>query len=137
MLNKSSRSGQALVELLPSMVLFLAVIGAGLSYFRIMRAATIRQEVVRNLAFAKINNSGTITTPLNQGATITLQGEGTVVPANNNDPILAGAGCFTVSPQKVQEKLEIPGRIFGLGVLAPVEVTTYAVVYRIPNAQCP
>ncbi len=143
----NKKSGQALVEFLPSMVLFLMVITAGLSYFRTMREATIRQEVVRNLAFAKISNSGTLTTPLSQslGGSLLFEGSPQVtnveaIPAGQNEGVFVGPGgnppCFTVTPEQVQKTLT-PGDVVGVGRLNPVTITTYAVVHRYPGGNCP
>lgn len=147
MLKFRSKSGQALVEMLPSLVIFLVVMSAGLAYFRIMRNATIRQEVVRNLAFAKINNTGTMTTSLSQavGEVQFLDGQ-PVLQGDRNDDVYdvpggayVKADCFTVSPREATVSAEVPpGAVYSLGELNPVDITTYAVVYRNVSGQsCP
>jgi hypothetical protein len=142
MLLKTSknRKGQAIIELLPSVLLFLIVVGGGLSYFQMMREVTIRQEVVRNLAFAKINNVGTLTTPLSQGANeVLIEGfpaGGRVIGPSRFDFVSRTDGCFTVTPSLVRKPIQA-GSVFGIGALTPINVTTYAVIYRRPDVNCP
>jgi len=57
----AKKKGQALIEFIPVMMVFMVLISACLTYFRALKHATIRQEVVRNLAFSQINNSGSLT----------------------------------------------------------------------------
>jgi len=135
-----SKSGQAIIELLPSILLFLIVVGAGLSYFQMMREVTIRQEVVRNLAFAKINNVGTLTTPLSQGDNrVTIEGfpvPDAPITQNRFEFVSRTDDCFSVSPENVSKPLSA-GSVFGIGPLTPINVTTYAVIYRRPSSDCP
>ena len=130
-----AESGQAIVELLPSVIIFFLIMGAGLSYFRVMRAATIRQEVVRNLAFAKIDYSGTLTTPLTQKAGIPFFGLVGVL-GNANVFIDRGTACFRVNPDQLVETVGVGGTASGIGGLRPVDATSYAVVYRAPAGDC-
>src|SRR5690606_33117045 len=118
------------------------------AYFRIMRAATIRQEVVRNLAFAKIENSGTLTSPAAQDDGVymanLLGGERAVIEGQQDQPVRHTDSCFYVAPSKpdqggaaayskFNQKITL-NKIFGLGFpIQAVEVTSYAVVYRFPN----
>ena len=149
---QKNRRGQATVEFLPSIVVFLLVISAALSYFRALRSATLRQEEVRNIAFAKIGNSGTMTTPPNQmnGTTplplvlLALAETGTVpgpepVNVSDNTFIDERTGCFAVSPggstgNDVAHTSNITA--YMAGKLNPVQVYTYAVVYREASGQC-
>jgi len=133
--SSKSKKGQALVELLPSLVIFFMVISASLSYFEIMRGATIRQEVVRNLAFAKMNNMGTLTTPTGKlGAPIQIEGVA-AISGNDNDFVGFQSNCFSVSPANLTESFQ-PKKIIGVSAVPPVEVSSYAVVYRRPGSQC-
>jgi hypothetical protein len=136
---KSKQSGQAIIEFLPSVLLFLIVVGGGLSYFQMMREVTIRQEVVRNLAFAKIQNSGTLTTPLTQSTSEVLVSglpePGVAIPANRFDFINREDPCFVVTPDQVTQS--VSGlNIFGLGQIQPFTISTFAVVYRRPAGSC-
>jgi len=120
-----------MIEFLPSVVIFLIVVSASTAYFRAMRSAAIRQEVVRNLAFAKIGNAGTLTTPSDQlNRPIPLAGEsGNLVSAANNS--FQGAtpgGCFTIRPAIPVETKEI--NVPFLGRLTPVVISSSAVVCR-------
>lgn len=135
---RDSKRGQAIVEILPSVMLFMLVISAGLAYFRVMRAATIRQEAVRNLAFAKIDNSGTLTTVVTPdeggvAAPITITVDRKVIPAlvdGNNPFISSSTDCFTVIPGgEAQQSIPVTYR-YGVSGDAPVLLRTYAVVCR-------
>jgi len=134
----SARSGQALVELLPSLVLFLLVMSAGLAYYRVMRVAVIRQEVVRNLAFAKIDYSGTLTTTDREVADgVSLFNDFTVMASDPSDFVGYTEPCFTVTPENVSEKVDSVTPVYGIGSIRGVDITTYAVVYRQPRGGCP
>jgi len=134
------------MELVPAIAIFFILLTAGLAYFRVMRAATIRQEVVRNIAFAKINNSGTLTTPPNQlagadvddlslsteirGSTVTVvkKSANTFISENNN--------CFAAFPSESIAAVAL-GTLPVVGALGAIQFSTYAVVYRKPNGSCP
>jgi hypothetical protein len=138
----SRQAGQALVELLPSIVIFMLVVSAGLAYFRVLRSATIRQEVVRNLMFAKINNSGTLTSTIPQEGGVRLQlGDAfvnaPVITSQRNAQVLQNDSCFTVFPGSTIENVPVTG-VYGAGELPGVDLTTYAVMYRdITGGGCP
>jgi len=126
---KSPNKGQALVEFIPALVLFLIVISAGLAYFRVMRAGVIRQEAVRNLAFAKIANSGTLTTTSMQVDQAIVVSEIAAVTSQNNLDIGSSEPCFKVSPNEFVKEVNVGG-VYGLKDLLPVKILTYAVIYR-------
>ncbi len=138
-------SGQALIEFLPSAIIFIIVVGAGLNYFQVMREAVIRQEVVRSVMFGKIDNSGTLTTPTSQRTySFSLKGfpeQGEVVTEQRFEPIQSSDSCFMTTPETVRKRLNTRDVQF-LGKLADVNITTYAVIYRNTGggnqlAQCP
>ncbi len=134
----SNKRGQAMVEFLPSIMIFVLIMSAGMAYFRVMRAAEIRQEAARNLAFAKIDNAGTLTTvdSADDGKSappIALTIENQTIPAvqdGNNVFISSGTTCFSVIPESKAD-LELPV-VYRSGVQAPrpVVIRTYAVVCR-------
>lgn len=135
---RSSNSGQAMVEFLPAIMIFVMVMSAGLAYFRVMRAAALRQEAVRNMAFAKIDNSGTLTTvdtpdEGKSAASVGIAIEGRSVDAitsGNNAFIDSGVSCFRVVPSgTAQMALEVKYRE-GASAALPVVLTTFAVVCR-------
>ncbi|MBS1983989.1 MAG: hypothetical protein JST16_07430 [Bdellovibrionales bacterium] len=137
MLN-SSRRGQAMVEFLPAVMIFILIMSAGLAYFRVMRAASLRQEAARNLAFAKIDNAGTLTTidspdAGRSAAAVAINIEGVAIPAMNDqsNPFVGrDAQCFSVIPGgQAQKKLDITYR-YGASSDTPVTISTYAVVCR-------
>jgi hypothetical protein len=142
---KKSRRGQAIVEFIPSAMVFIVVIYASIAYFRVMRAATIKQEVVRNIAFAKIANSGTLTTTPEQviggaqedtGGSLQLGGESgaPIVPEESNQFIGRDFKCFTVfPPDPLQtEFIQVPL----LKRLGSVSFRTLLIVERFGNSAC-
>lgn len=148
---RRSRSGQAIAELLPAMTIFFMLLGGAMAYYKVVRTATIKQEVVRNLLFAKINNSGTLTSTTGQidsggggGENLTglrLEGANTgaveVVKNNQNDFISSDTSCFTVIPAEASVGLPLGSLLLG-GDLGVVNVSTFAVMYRnAGGARCP
>ncbi len=132
----SSRRGQAVVELLPAVLIFLLVTTAAMTYFRTLRHATLRQEVVRNLAFAKIANSGTLTTPTEQsGGELPVQyaasGERSVagIQASANAFVSNENVCFRIVPHEPTTEVSLSG-VYGMGDLVKVPFSTSSVVYR-------
>lgn len=137
------KQGQAIIELLPSVIIFFTVIVAGLNYFRVMRAAVIRQEVVRNSVFALINNSGTLTTPPNLlsdvGSTSTRPaGVESGVPVIAAHTFVGGtSNCFSVSPPELEAAVGTPLMpMFASGGTPVVKFLTYAVINRQPGGNC-
>jgi hypothetical protein len=136
-----SKRGQAVFEILPATMVFGTVVFASLIYYRILREQQIRLEAVRNIAFAKINNSGPLTTvPSDWGAKLSVgtpnEFEFDVVAASANRPVDRGALCFRVmgepgiatsSAQTPWLKLKGASRI-----PLVVPITTWAIVNRRP-----
>jgi hypothetical protein len=60
---KNSKSGQALIEFLPAIILFFVIIGASLVFFIGLRESFHMQVAARNALFAKVRNSGPLITP--------------------------------------------------------------------------
>lgn len=58
-----SRKGQAMIEFLPLLGIFIIVMSASLAFFRSLREGILRQEALRNLYFASTKNVGTLTSP--------------------------------------------------------------------------
>jgi hypothetical protein len=139
---RNTRSGQAMVELLPSLILFFMVMSAGLAYFRVMRMAVMRQEAVRNIAFAKIANKGSLTTSrveAENGISLSsdMGGGGvSVVPESRNDFVSYEQDCFTVTSASAIYKVSMSS-IYSIGVPKDVDITSYATVYRRPSGTCP
>jgi hypothetical protein len=145
-IRKNSKSGQAMMEMAISMVVFIILISAAASYYKVMRTAIIRQEVARNMIFAKINNSGNLTSlpPDVSGGRLYLGG----VESGFN--IAGGGGIVT---QRDSCLMVIPGGDANISVGVPyeersvastggavksqeVKITTYAVIYRRNGASC-
>lgn len=151
-------SGQAVMELLPAMMMFFIVLFACLSYFRAMRSAVMREEAVRNVAFAKINNSGTLTTMPNQitalrpgcgGNTQTLCVGGEVIGSNTafyraivgDKRVNSSANCFVLNLEGGLSSLELGPLGFSSAgepkmSARDINITTYAVVHRRPAGDC-
>jgi hypothetical protein len=142
------KNGQAIIEILPAILIFIMVLSACLRYFEVFRDAVEKEQVARNLMFAKIGNSGTLTTPASQ-----LTNPGTQDPSTNGIqfdieggrvPVLVtnafvdrSVGCFAVFPpswkkQTPTSDIFAPG---SGGGFPPVQVNTYAVIHR--NASTP
>lgn len=128
------KKGQAIIEMLPMIVIFLVAISASIAYFQMMRNAILVQEAARNAAFAKINNSGPMVTPparQNRGVqTSTYR----IIAGGNSDPVLGpGNSCITVFPGQsiVPERLPVI-----MGDSYQINETTRAVVYRLPGSSC-
>lgn len=135
---QKSKSGQAMVEFLPAIMIFILVMSAGLAYFRVMRSAALREEAVRNLAFAKMDNAGTLTTVDSpdegkSAAEVSVSIEGQSIPAlssGNNVFISEQVQCFSVVPEgQAQLPIEVTYRA-GVTASTPVVLTTYGVVCR-------
>lgn len=118
---------------------------AGLAYFRVMRAAVIRQEVVRNAMFAMIHNSGSLTTPPNlmkdsgtydtalRGAGVHSDDYGRVVAGTRMAFVDNTTKCFRVLPKDATVNIATPllGYFMGSSGAAEVKIRTYAVVHRV------
>jgi hypothetical protein len=131
-------SGQAMVELMPAIMLFMLVVSAGLAYFRVMRAAARNEEASRNIAFAKINNAGTLTTvdivPGSDKPTplqLTIEGTPLSVATSKDDFIDRTAGCIVVTPEPGGAEHEVPVQISGLAqVSSTIKFYTESVICR-------
>lgn len=134
---RDRRRGQAMIEFVPSLILFFIVMSAGLSYYRLMRAAQIREEAVRNILFQKINYSGTLTSqfienPASQagGKTSVFSGDGGVAPSN---PVLQNVICIGATPNSPIKSLGDRSIATLVDDLPTVNLVTYAVIYRYPS----
>ncbi|NCN28677.1 hypothetical protein GW915_14020 [bacterium] len=144
----SSQKGQALVELLPAIVLFFTIIIAAFSYFKVMRSAVFRQEVVRNMAFAAIGNMGSMTSPPDQ------LGNAIGGSPQDTNPGMKGLGgerflarsrqqfigrdtqCFKVYPREAQRNIKTLLPSFFQDRTPEVSFVTYAVVQRLASGSC-
>lgn len=140
-----SKKGQAMMELLPSTILFFMVISVSLAYYRVVRASQLRQEAVRNMMFAKIANKGTLTSTgvqEDQGVVFSQGDQGFRGPAaissNQNSFVDQTVPCFSVSPSDLSFGVPFPESIAGLGRIPQlVNIATYAVMHRDSGGTCP
>lgn len=153
----NSCSGQAIMELLPAMMMFFVVLFACLAYFRAMRSSVMREEAVRNVAFAKINNSGTLTTTLNQtssgrvgcggpnqtlcvGAEMIESGSGFYSSVPRDRFVRSTNNCFVLNLEGGVSSVPIGPMNFNAGGTPrnseDIKISTYAVVHRKPGGWC-
>jgi len=131
-------SGQAMMEMALSMIVFVLLIGAASSYYKVMRTAVIRQEVARNLIFAKINNAGSLTSipSSSTGGRLDLKNGFSV--DGGGDLITSQEACFALIPGD-EARIEVPviyDSENGATRTKNVEITTYAVIHRKPGGSC-
>lgn len=151
---KNSKRGQAITEFIPSMIIFFMVITGALAFYRVIRSATIKQEVVRNLTFAKIRNSGTLTTTPEQvrgggsagdlpeliiegGPVAGVTGFSYGIARGQHDFVTHRSNCFTVYPSSPNETQNLGPLYLGGNDLGDLSFSTYAVMYRDLGASCP
>jgi len=146
-----SRKGQALIEAIPSLLIFITVITAAFTYFKVMRFSAIRQEVARNLIFSKINNSGTLTFQavapgngsfrenpylsfqenISNSAAIQIPDRGPAAELNRNNT------CLRVLPNAVEDEEQNFSKIIGANLNEITRnIKTQSVIYRAPGANC-
>lgn len=145
------QSGQAMIELLPAALMMFAVLTAAFSYFKVMRSAVYRQEVVRNMAFAAVSNMGSLTTPPSQIVDVVadpngapgllglgMEGSPTLLAPGQSLFISRNVSCFAVYPREPAREIttKLPF-IFDEDETHPnVAISTYAVVHRRAGGNC-
>ncbi|NCN27681.1 hypothetical protein GW915_08915 [bacterium] len=134
-----SDKGQAVVEMLPSFFLFIMIFTASLALFEVMSNAVKVQEAARNMAFAKIANSGSLITPPEEGPGLVLgrapASRATVVPSGANAAISSGNNCFSVFPTEAAYSVDfLP--IYGIASTLSLDFSTRISVYRNPGSSC-
>lgn len=133
-----SNSGQAMMEMALAMGIFILLIGAAASYYKVMRTAVIRQEVARNLIFAKINNAGSLTSLPVSGPAGRLNLRNGFSVDGGTDFIANTNTCFAVIPGD-DANYNVPAvyeNDSGASVTQDIEITTYAVIHRRPGGSC-
>lgn len=135
-----------MMEMALSMVVFIILISASASYYKVMRTAIIRQEVVRNMIFAKINNSGNLTSipPDQNGGRLYLggvesgfniAGGGGLVNQRDSCMLVTPGGDANISVSVPYEDRSVASQ-GGAVKTQQVKITTYAVIYRRNGAAC-
>lgn len=135
------------MEMALSMIIFIILISAAASYYKVMRTAIIRQEVARNLIFAKINNAGTLTTiPTDSaGSRLYLGGQGSpfTIETGGGGAVGPDDSCFLVIPSgDASMRVKVPyenassGASGGATQEKEVNILTYALIYRRNGRSC-
>jgi hypothetical protein len=136
-----TKKGQAFLELLPALLVIVVVLTTSLFYFGAMREAAMREEAVRNLTFAKIANSGTLTTPGDQmlstisspmllGPELSPNYNYSALAVGRNPFIGATSNCFLVRPELPENtavKMSTQPSF-----LKAITINTYAIINRRP-----
>ena len=126
---KEKESGQAIIEIIPAFFLFILVITASVSLFEVLRNATLVQETARNMAFAKIANSGTITSPPEASGALVLGVESPISLPSSNPRVSASNSCFNVYPTAPSHSVTMLP-ILGVDGFLSVAFATKLSVYR-------
>ena len=92
-----NKNGQAMIEFLPAILIFIVIIIVSTVFFMGLRESTLLQEAARNAAFAKISNSGPLVSRVNQSGapgfyTFPMTGTQNIEVNSRNT-------CFVASPQ--------------------------------------
>ncbi len=126
----NSKSGQAMIELIPAILLFFIVIIASMVFFIGLRESFHMQIAARNAMFAKIRNSGPLISPPSSAALASKNynfGLGVTTNPNVNQE----ASCFTARPQTSQTQVILPTI---LGQTLNLERAHRATIFRRPAA---
>lgn len=128
-MKKNSKSGQALIEFLPAIILFFVVIGASLVFFIGLRESFHMQVAARNAIFAKIRNSGPLVTPSGAlgYAEHYVYPFGTVTQAG----LTPTSTCLSVRPQRGVTQAVLPSI---LGLTLNLSRAHRATIFRRPGA---
>ncbi len=127
---KNSKSGQALIEFLPAIILFFVVIGASLIFFIGLRESFHMQVAARNAIFAKIRNSGPLVTPagaLNYQKHYMFPFGGAITQAGLSQE----QTCISARPQKDVVQSILPSI---LGLTLNLDRAHRATIFRRPGA---
>jgi len=127
---KNSKSGQALIEFLPAILLFFVVIGASLVFFIGLRESFHMQISARNAIFAKIRNSGPLVTPpgaLNYARHYMFPFGGNTTQAG----LSPTQTCISARPQKDIRQSILPSI---LGLTMNLDRAHRATIFRRPGA---
>lgn len=139
MLKFGSKKGQAVVEMLPCFFLFILIFTASLALFEVMTNAIKLQETARNMAFAKIANSGTLTTPPEGGGQLVLgrapASAAALVSASGNNRVTSSSSCFSVFPTEAKYSIDLLP-IYGVEKALKIDFSTRISVYRSPGSRC-
>lgn len=142
-----------MIELLPAALLMFSILTAAFSYFKVMRAAVYRQEVVRNMAFSAMGNMGSLTTPPTQIVDVVADPQtapglmGFGMDGGNRGALLAQGqqlfigqfdSCFAVYPREPTRAIttKLPFVFESDEEHPTVDFATYAVVHRRAGGSC-
>lgn len=131
--------GQAMIEFLPLMGIFIVVMSASLAFFRSLREGVLRQEALRNIYFASVRNMGTMTSPPESRQSsgniiVDLEGNRLIQKA---EPIGPNTPCYFITPGEIQTDVPIKG-IYMLEdkITAAIQYRHFGIVRRLPGPPC-
>ncbi|MEI7441386.1 MAG: TadE family protein [bacterium] len=93
-----NKNGQAMIEFLPAILLFIVILIVSTVFFMGLRESTLLQEAARNAAFAKISNSGPLVSRDYQGGAPTSF-YAFPMTGTKNIKVSRSNTCFVASPQ--------------------------------------
>ena len=125
---KNKKNGQAMIEFLPAILLFIVILVVSVVFFMGLRESTLLQEAARNAAFAKISNSGPLVSRSNRAGSskhyeFPMTGTQNKVVNNQNT-------CFSSTPDGTNA-FNLPSI---LGVTMDLKRIHKATVFRQPGA---
>ncbi len=92
-----NKSGQAMIEFLPAILLFIVILIVSTVFFMGLRESTLLQEAARNAAFAKISNSGPLVSRENRAGAPGFYNF--PMTGTQNIEVNSRNTCFVASPQ--------------------------------------
>lgn len=130
---RHNKKGQALIEFLPVILLFIVIMSVSFIFFMGLRESAIMQEAARNAAFAKIANSGPLVSrEFRSGASnyyeFPLEGAQNIEIDNSKT-------CFSTNPQLSTNGNNIFKLPSILGVEMDLQRTHKMTVFRRPGSE--
>jgi hypothetical protein len=127
---KNPKSGQAMIEFLPAILLFFVIIAASIVFFIGLRESFNMQMAARNALFAKIRNSGPLVSPPGGSLGFANHYDFPITGATN-PAVTQGNVCFTARPETNVTQAILP-KILGLGL--SLDRAHRATIFRKPGS---
>lgn len=130
---RHNKKGQAMIEFLPAILLFIVIMSVSFIFFMGLRESTLLQEAARNAAFAKIANSGPLVSRENRSSATNyyefpLEGAQNIEIDNSKT-------CFSATPQLSNDGPNIFKLPSILGVKMDLQRTHKMTVFRRPGSE--